>query len=182
MTETATTTTTCVQPRGLSTWGRVFELFFALVPTPAVRAMRKVVQIGPIEELVIVGRRSGHDRRVLIVLARVGSLCYVGHPNGDSAHWVRNLIASGRARVITRAGATSVRAVLLAPGEERNIAIREHTRQQKALPTRLLYRAARTYVTSAGAFFRLEPETAERDPRGNLTTATPKTVPPAVRP
>ncbi len=143
----------------LGTWARVFRLFFALVPTPAVRAMRKAVQIGPIEELVIVGRRSGHDRRVLIVLAQVGSLWYVGHPNGDSANWVLNLIAAGRATVITRAGATVVRALLLGPGEERNIAIREHTSQQKALPTRLLYRAARTYITSAGAFFRLEPET-----------------------
>ncbi len=140
-------------------WARVFRVFFALVPTPAVRAMRKAVQIGPIEELVIVGRRSGHERRVLIVLAQVGSLWYVGHPNGDSANWVLNLIAAGRARVITRAGATAVRAVLLGPGEERNIAIREHTSQQKALPTRLLYRAARTHITSAGAFFRLEPET-----------------------
>ena len=140
-------------------WARVFRIFFALVPNPAVRAMRKAVQIGPIEELVIVGRRSGHDRRVLIVLAQVGNLWYVGHPNGDSANWVLNLIAAGRARVITRAGATAVRAVLLEPGEERNIAIREHTNQQKALPTRLLYRAARTYITSAGAFFRLEPET-----------------------
>jgi len=140
-------------------WARVFRVFFALVPTPAVRAMRKAVQIGPIEELVIVGRRSGHERRVLIVLAQVGNLWYVGHPNGDSANWVLNLIAAGRARLITRAGATAVRAVLLGPGEERNIAIREHTNQQKALPTRLLYRAARTYITSAGAFFRLEPET-----------------------
>ena len=140
-------------------WARVFRIFFALVPNPAVRAMRKAVQIGPIEELVIVGRRSGHDRRVLIVLAQVGKLWYVGHPNGDTANWVQNLIAAGRARVITRAGATAVRAVLLGPGEERNIAIREHTNQQKALPTRLLYRAARTYIASAGAFFRLEPET-----------------------
>lgn len=140
------------------TWARVFRIFFGLVPSPAVRAMRKAIQIGPIEELVIVGRRSGHDRRVLIVLAQVGSLWYVGHPNGDSANWVLNLIAAGRATVITRAGATTVRAVLLVPGEERNIAIREHTSQQKALPTRLLYRAARTYITSAGAFFRLEPE------------------------
>jgi len=141
------------------TWAQVFRLFFALVPTPAVRAMRKAVQIGPIEELVIVGRRSGHVRRVLIVLAQVGSLWYVGHPNGDSANWVRNLIAAGQATVITRAGATAVRAVLLGPGEERDIAIQQHTSQQKALPTRLLYRAARTYITSAGAFFRLEPET-----------------------
>jgi deazaflavin-dependent oxidoreductase (nitroreductase family) len=144
-----------------SSWARGFRLFFALIPTRAVRAMRKAVQIGPIEELVIVGRKSGHDRRVLIVLAQVGRLWYVGHPNGDSADWVLNLIAAGRATVNTRAGATTVRAVLLLPGEERNIAIREHTRQQKALPTRLLYRAARAYVTSAGAFFRLEPETAE---------------------
>jgi len=141
------------------TLARVFRLLFALVPTPAVRAIRKAVQIGPIEEQVIVGRRSGQDRRVLMVLAQVGGLWYVGHPNGHCANWVLNLIAAGRARVITRAGATAVRAVLLGPGEERNIAIREHTNQQKALPTRLLYRAARTYVTSAGAFFRLEPET-----------------------
>jgi hypothetical protein len=97
------------------------------------------------------------------VLARVGSFWYVGHPNGDRAHWVLNLIAAGTAKVTTRAGTTTVRAVLLAPGEERNIAIREHTSQQKALPTRLLYRAARTYVTSAGAFFRLEPESADAD-------------------
>jgi hypothetical protein len=141
------------------TWAQIFRIFFALVPTPAVRAIRKAIQIGPIEELVVVGRRSGKDRRVLIVLPQVGSLWYVGHPNGDRANWVLNLIAAGRARVNTRAGATAVRAVLLGPGEERNIAIREHTRQQRALPTRLLYRAARTYITSAGAFFRLEPET-----------------------
>ncbi len=153
-------------------WARVFRVFFALVPTPAVRAIRKAVQIGPIEELVIVGRRSGHERRVLIVLAQVGSFWYVGHPNGDRANWVLNLIAAGRARVITRAGATPVGAVLLAPGEERNIAIREHTSQQKALPTRLLYRAARTYITSAGAFFRLEPLTVEGDPDGMAVAAS----------
>jgi deazaflavin-dependent oxidoreductase (nitroreductase family) len=141
------------------TWAQVFRIFFALVPTPAVQAIRKAIQIGPIEELVVVGRKSGQDRRVLIVLPQVGSLWYVGHPNGDRANWVLNLIAAGRARVNTRAGATAVRAVLLGPGEERNIAIREHTRQQRALPTRLLYRAARAYITSAGAFFRLEPET-----------------------
>ena len=93
------------------------------------------------------------------MLAQVGSFWYVGHPNADRADWVLNLIAAGRARVITRAGANAVRAVLLGPGEERNIAIQQHTSQQKALPTRLLYRAARTYITSAGAFFRLEPET-----------------------
>jgi len=89
------------------TWARVFRVFFALVPTPAVRAMRKAVQIGPIEELVIVGRKSGHERRVLIVLAQVGSFWYVGHPNADRADWVLNLIAAGRARVITRAGANA---------------------------------------------------------------------------
>jgi len=158
------------------TWARVFRLFFALVPTPAVRAMRKAVQIGPIEELVIVGRRSGHERGVLIVLAQVGGVWYVGHPNGDSANWVLNLIAAGRARVITRTGATTVRAVLLMPGEERNIAIREHTSQQKALPTRLLYRAARTYITSAGAFFRLEPLTVDGDPEG-MAIATSEASP-----
>ena len=140
------------------TWVRVFRLFFALVPNRAVRALRKAVQIGPIEELVIAGRRSGNDRGVLVVLAQVGGLWYVGHPNGGGADWVLNLIAAGRATVVTRAGATNVRAVLLAPGEERNIAIREHTSQQKALPTRLLYRAARRYITSAGSFFRLETE------------------------
>jgi hypothetical protein len=147
-------------PLGFGKWARVFRIFFALVPNSAVRAMRRAVQIGPIEELVIAGRMSGHDRPVLVVLARVGSFWYVGHPNGDRADWVLNLIAAGRARVNTRAGATMVRAALLAPGEERNIAIREHTSQQKALPTRLLYRAARAHVTSAGAFFRLEPEAA----------------------
>src|SRR6266542_6210535 len=85
------------------TWARVFRVFFALVPTPAVRAMRKAVQIGPIEELVILGRRSGHDRRVLIVLAQVGSFWYVGHPNGDSANWVLNLITLARPAEIGRA-------------------------------------------------------------------------------
>jgi len=153
-------------------WARVFRVFFALVPTPVVRAIRKAVQIGPIEELVIVGRRSGHKHRVLVVLAQVGSFWYVGHPNGDRANWVLNLIAAGRATVITRAGATMVRAVLLGSGEERDIAIREHTSQQKALPTRLLYRAARTYITSAGAFFRLEPLTVKGDPDGMAVAAS----------
>ena len=122
------------------------------------------------------GRRSGHERRVLIVLAQVGSFWYVGHPNGDRANWVLNLITAGRAAVITRAVATPVGAVLLAPGEERNIAIREHTSQQKALPTRLLYRAARTYITSAGAFFRLEPLTVDGDPEG-MAIATSEASP-----
>ena len=73
MKETGTTTTTAVQARprvsageplrGLAIWATVFRLLFALVPTPAVRGMRRAVQIGPIEELVIVGRRS--VRRVL---------------------------------------------------------------------------------------------------------------------
>jgi hypothetical protein len=69
MKQTPTITTTSVLPPGPATWAGVFRLLFALVPTPAVRAIRKAVQIGPIEELVIVGRRSSQDRRVLIVLA-----------------------------------------------------------------------------------------------------------------
>jgi deazaflavin-dependent oxidoreductase (nitroreductase family) len=132
-------------------------MLFLTTPTPVVRQVRKRFGYGPIEELVVRGRKTGTDRHFFVVVARTDDGWIVGHPNGDRAQWVRNLEAAGEATVIDRHGAsTPVRATLLPPGPERDAAIAEQARQQVAGP-RQLYTMARPHIREVGWIFRLDP-------------------------
>jgi F420H(2)-dependent quinone reductase len=140
-------------------WTTVFRLLFLTTPTRAVGAIRRRLGFGPVEEVVIRGRKTGADRHRFLVVARTDDGWIVGHPNGERAHWVRNLEAAGSADVIDRFGAsTPVRATLLLPGPDRDAAIDEQARQQIPGP-RLLYRMARDHIRAGGAVFRLDPIT-----------------------
>jgi hypothetical protein len=110
-------------------------------------------------DLVIVGRRSGRPRPVLVGLLVIDGRWYVGHPNGD-AQWTRNLEAAGWA-VVRRPGAPPVAVVArrLSPGPERSAAVRA-TFVQHPFPGNLVYRLAGGHVAAVGAFYRLEPAPA----------------------
>jgi hypothetical protein len=113
--------------------------------------------MGPVEELVIVGRRSGMPRHVFASVLRTDAAWYAGHPTGDDAQWVRNLAAAGIATVIDRTGAaTRVRATRLERGPERDLAIGEALRQNR-FPVSPIYRLGRGHIQAVGAYFRLEP-------------------------
>jgi deazaflavin-dependent oxidoreductase (nitroreductase family) len=140
-------------------WTTVFRLLFLTTPHRLVGVVRRRFGFGPVEEVVIRGRKTGADRHLFLVVARTDDGWIVGHPNGERAQWVRNLEAAGSADVVDRFGAkTPVRARLLR-GPDRDAAIDEHTRQQIPGP-RLLYRLARDHVRAAGAVFRLDPTEA----------------------
>ena len=138
-------------------WNTIFRLLFLTTPNRLVGVVRRRVGFGPVEELVIRGRTTGVDRHVLLVAARTGDGWIVGHPNGERAHWVRNLTAAGSADIIDRHGARiPVRAALLLPGPDRDAAIETHWRQQVPGP-RTLYRLAQKHTSAVGSYFRLEP-------------------------
>lgn len=137
-------------------WSTIFRLLFLTTPNRLVGVVRQSVGFGPVEELVIRGRTTGQDRHVLVVAARAGDGWIVGHPNGERAHWVRNLTVAGSADLIDRRGAKiPVRAALLLPGPDRDAAIETHWRQQEP-GHRTLYRLGSRHTTAIGSFFRLE--------------------------
>ena len=110
----------------------------------------------PIRDVVIVGRRSGQPRRLLLSVYELNGISYIGHPNGASAQWVRNLVASGVAEVIAFDGtSTAMTATVLEPGPERDAVLQATTRQP--FPAGKVYGAARNHVKAAGVYFRLEP-------------------------
>lgn len=135
-------------------WNRFFRLFFKTTPHRLMRGLRKVSASSPIEELVVVGRKTGKERHHLLSLIDVDGRWYVGHPNHRS-HWARNLEARGG--VLNRRGfePTPVRATWLNPGPERSAAIAAAGRQP--FPAGLIYSAARRHIEAVGAYYRLEP-------------------------
>jgi hypothetical protein len=123
---------------------------------PLVRAWLERADLADTVDLVIVGRRSGRPRPVLVGLLVVGGRWYVGHPNGP-ARWTLNLDAAGRAVVrLPRRGSVEVAARPLGPGPERSAVVRA-TFVQHPFPGNLVYRLAGRHVEAVGAFYRLEP-------------------------
>jgi hypothetical protein len=143
-----------VDPAESRAWDRFFRVFFKTTPHAMLRGLRKVLASSPIEELVVVGRKTGRERRHLLTLLDMDGSLYVGHPNGRS-QWARNLEAGGG--VLLRRGSppTRVRAIPLTTGPERDSAIAAAGRQP--FPAGLIYRSARGHITAVGAYYRLEP-------------------------
>ena len=138
-------------------WTTVFQLLFLTTPNRLVGVVRRRFGFGPVEELVVRGRKTDVDRHLFLAVARTDDGWIVAHPNGERAHWVRNLSAAGSAELIDRSGTKiPVRATLLLPGPDRDTAIDEHARQQVPGP-RLLYRLARNHIRAIGSVFRLDP-------------------------
>lgn len=112
-------------------WTTVFQLLFLTTPNRLVGVVRRRFGFGPVEEIVVRGRKTDVDRHLFLVVARTDDGWIVAHPNGERAHWVRNLSAAGSAELIDRSGTKiPVRATLLLPGPDRDTAIDEHARQQ----------------------------------------------------
>ena len=135
-------------------WDWFFRVFFKTTPHRLMRGVRRVSASSPIEELVVVGRKTGKERRHLVTLLDVDGRLYVGHPNHRS-QWARNLEAGGG--VLLRRGfePTPVRAIWLDPGPVRSAAIAAAGRQP--FPAGLVYHGARRHIEAVGAYYRLEP-------------------------
>ncbi len=140
-------------------WDVYFRVQYRVIRwlDPLIRPVWRAVGLADTEALVVVGRRTGRQRTILVGLLEVGGRWYVGHPNGRAAQWVRNLAAVGRATVVLRSGRTvPVIARPLPFGPEREEAIRA-TFVQHPFPGNLVYRLAGRHIQAVGEFFRLEP-------------------------
>lgn len=111
--------------------------------------------LGRTVDVRVVGRRSGRPRPVLVTLLTVGGARYVGHPNGE-APWARNVEAAGGFELGLADGRrSSVRAVRLPHGAERDAVIRATWDQQPFLAN-VIYRLAWAHIRAVGVYFRLE--------------------------
>ena len=150
-----------VRGRGSILWRGVLTGFLRGAPESVMRLVRRRAAKAPIEEFVIVGRRTGRERRMLLTLLDVGGTWYVGHPNGTAA-WIRNLEAAGGCTVIRRDGVPVRVAAVEVSGPERDAAIRRAGDQPA--PAGPIYRGARGHIQAVGRYFRLEPVDVDQAP------------------
>jgi len=145
-------------PRASRFWTRVLRALYRwlIFVDPVVRAWFRGHAIGNTVDLIVTGRRTGLQRRVLLGLLRVGDAVYVGHPNGD-VPWTRNLEAAGVGEIRPHGFPRfTVRAVRLPPGDERDAVIAA-TWHQHPFPGSVWYYLARRHISAVGTYFRLEP-------------------------
>jgi len=137
-------------------WHLVLAGFLGYVPHSMMRRIRARDPKVPIEEFVIVGRRSGTERHYLLNHIQVDGKRYVGHPNGD-AQWVRNLAAAHVLTMIDRTGnAEQLEAIEIGDGPERDDVI-SWTRTMPA-PAGQIYGGAAGHIRAVGRFFRVTPQ------------------------
>lgn len=136
-------------------WRIVLTMMLRGAPTPVMRRVRARDPRVPIEEFIIVGRRTGTERHYLLNHLQVDGGRYVGHPNGSS-QWVRNLVAAGGCTMIDRTGAIErLTATEVPDGPERDAVIA--STGHMPLPAGLVYGAASRHIRASGRFFRVEP-------------------------
>lgn len=135
---------------------RAFRFLFATTPTPLMRALHQRGILAPIQEIRVVGRRTGIERSFYAVVAETDDGSVIGHPNGEQAHWVRNLLEAGSA-VVVRTGDdhVAVRATEL-HGDARTAAIDAHRAAQRQ-PFKSIYGRGRSHILATGTYFRLDP-------------------------
>ncbi|MDP8905259.1 MAG: hypothetical protein M3N29_08080 [Chloroflexota bacterium] len=137
-------------------WHHAFRLLYSILALidPLVRRWWREFGIGNVVELVV-DRRDGRGHRSRLVgLLRVGERRYLGHPNGHVG-WTRDLAGAWEALLTRPDGRRrAFRAALLAPGNEREAAIR--ATDQHPFPGNVIYRLARRHVRAAGVFFRVD--------------------------
>jgi hypothetical protein len=144
---------------GIPAWNRYFRAQYRIIRwlDPLIRLVWRLVPLADTEELVVLGRRTGRRRRILLGVMRIDGRLYVGHPNGLAAQWVLNLAARPEAEIhLRRGGSIRIVASPLGLGVERDRAIRE-TWRQHAFPGNVVYWLARRHIDAVGEFFRLDP-------------------------
>lgn len=140
-----------------SFWRHVFNVQYRLLAwfDPVIRAVWRRYGIGNVLELRVTRRTGSGERRRLVGLLRAEEGMYLGHPNGD-AGWTRDLQAASVGVLRYPNGVEwAFSATRLAPGEERERAIR--ATGQHPFPGNLMYRLGRSHIRAVGEFFRLEP-------------------------
>ena len=139
-------------------WSRLFPLIFRTTPHRLMRALRRRTAV-PYEELVVVGRRSGRPRELLVTLATVDGRWYVGHPDGAPTAWVANLEAARGATIVRQTGRRS-RSWRRRWRTARSATPPSRRRSGPAVPRSRIYRGARRHILAEGQYFRLEPTTS----------------------
>ena len=135
---------------------RAFGVVFATTPTPLMRALHRRGVLAPIQQVTVIGRRSGLERSFFAVVAETPDGWVIGHPNGEHAQWVRNLLHAGSATVIRPGGEhVAVNATEL-HGDARTAAIDAHRAAQRQ-PFKSMYGRARDHILATGTYFRLDP-------------------------
>jgi hypothetical protein len=127
---------------------------------PIIERIWRRTGIGNVVRVTIPGRRTGEPRVLFLGVLRVGQRSYLGHPDVACA-WTRNLEAAGGGEIVTHDGRrTRFEATLLAPGPERDAAIRA-TFRQHPFPGNVCYWLLRGNLRAAGRFYRvsLQPKT-----------------------
>ena len=76
-------------------WFFPFLYGFLRLTDPFWRGLTERRGLGNTVELLVVGRRTGRERGVMVGLLAVGERRYLGHAN-TSAAWLRNLVDAGR--------------------------------------------------------------------------------------
>jgi hypothetical protein len=143
-------------------WWRGWYRLLRIVGSPLGR-MAANPGFGNLVLLRVAGRRSGRERSLPLGLLTVRGRRYLGHPSGDTA-WTLNLRAASSATIESaRIPRTRFRPVLLAPGPERDGAVRASFRQHP-FPGNAMYRLAGRHVAATGVFFRLDPAEAAATP------------------
>ena len=134
---------------------------FLRVSDPFWRRLTERRGLGNTVELLVVGRRTGRKRRVMVGLVAVGERRYLGHANASAA-WLHNLVDGGEGRlVVDGAAPIQVNASRIEPGPEQDAVVRAASRQHP-FPVDLAYRLARASIRVDGIFVRLE--TADGSP------------------
>jgi hypothetical protein len=147
-------------------WPRWYRLLRVI--EPLILPIWRRVGIGNVVRLVVLGRRTGSERRVLLGVLSVAGRRYLGHPD-VACPWTANLEAAGEGALEGRDGRLQpFRAVPLEPGVERDAVIRA-TFRQHPFPGNVCYWLSRGHIRRVGRFYRLEP-LERRDP-GTLREA-----------
>lgn len=137
------------------TWRGLYRLLRLLDPVLRLAWRGSALGLDRSVDIVVPGRRTGRERRVLVTLLSVDGRAYVGHPNG-AAPWTRNVEAAGTVELGHADGRRDrARAVRLAAGPERDAVIRA-TWDQQPVPGNVIYALARRHVRAVGVYFRLE--------------------------
>ena len=138
-------------------WSVTLRLIYWVITRlqPVLRPWAERGELGNVVELIVVGRRTGRRRVVLLGLLQVDGRWYLGHPNGP-VDWTRNLDSAGSATlVLAHQPPIEIWPDLLPVGQERRrvIAVTWH---QQVFPGNVLYWLARHHIFAVGRYYRIE--------------------------